>query len=196
MGQVVVSRRIAIGSGCILVAALVLSVVALIRSGGRPSIGFVRSSELVYGYHGMKEAQKLFEAKKTKWQADLDTMKSDYRRALNSYNSEYPSLSSKDREKREEQLQRQEASLQEYSHNLNGKAQEDDQKMTQGILNQINAAAREYGKEHGLGLIVATTESGNILYGDQGIDITDELLEHLNRDFHGGSPHGDSAYGR
>jgi Skp family chaperone for outer membrane proteins len=196
MGQIIVLRWLAVGGTCIIVAALALSIMALVRSGGRPTIGFVRSSELVYGYHGMKEAQKLFEAKKMKWQADLDTMKSDYRRALNSYDSEYSSLSPKEREKREEQLQRQEAGLREYSQNLGGKAQEDDQKMTQGILNQINAAARAYGEEQGLDLIVATTESGNILYGDKGIDITSALLERLNRDFYGGAPHADSAHGR
>jgi outer membrane protein len=166
-----------------ILLALVLGAVALVRTAGRPKLGYVRSGEILSRYLGMKEAQDVFESKRERWQADIDTLQADYRKALQSYNVEFASYSGDERTKREEFLRKQEESLRRYSYTIADKSKDEEEKIMQGVLNQINAAAQEYGKENGFDLIFGTTGSGSLLYGDDAIDITNELLASLNHSY-------------
>lgn len=181
-GAGAISTKVMVG---ILLSALALagSVAAMIIAMHPLKIGYVRSNELVYGYAGMKEARSLYERKQKEWQAEIDTLQADYQKALAAYNLEFARLTAEERKQREEFLAKQEENLRQHSYVLAAKAKEEDEKMTQGVLSQINAVAQEYGEEHGYHMIMATTQSGNILYGSDAIDLTKELLVILNREY-------------
>ncbi len=53
---------------------------------------------------------------------------------------------------------------------------------------------QEYGKEHGFDLILATTQSGNILYGAEAIDLTNELLVVINKRYNPAASQHDSSH--
>ena len=42
------------------------------------------------------------------------------------------------------------------------------------VFETINKAVDEYGKEHGYSMILGAADDGNILYGDEALDITGE----------------------
>lgn len=148
-------------------------------------IAYVRSSELVNGYLGMKEARNTYELKLQLWQANVDTLKLDYQRALNKYNNELTNLSIEEKKLRVSYLQKQESNLIQYSEIIKQKAKQEDEKMTQGVLNQVNSFVQEYAVQHGYDIVLGTTLSGSILYGIETIDITDELLKALNKVYKG-----------
>jgi outer membrane protein len=156
-------------------------------------IGYVRTSELVYGFAGMKEAHEVYEKKRQGWQSFLDSLNADYQKSLSGYSTERASLPSADRMERETFLQKQRENLEQQRLALEGRIREEDQRMTQGVLNQINSMTQQYGKEHGYDLIMATTQSGNILYADDAIDITKELLVVLNHNYNPNAPQSDST---
>lgn len=57
--------------------------------------------------------------------------------------------------------------------------------MTADVVNEVNAFLKEYGEEKGYTIIMAATEYGNIAYADEDLDITDEVLERLNKQYAG-----------
>lgn len=172
----------------LLVIIGTLSGFALYKSMNVPRIAYVRSGDLVYGYEGMKEARTAYELKTTQWQANIDTLQSDFQRAVNAYNLEYSKLSTKERSERETLLRQQEDNLSLYSKNIQEQAHKDDTKMTEGVLNQVNSFVEEYAKERGYDIVIGTTQSGNLLYGTNYMDITDELLKALNENYKSSSP--------
>ncbi len=146
-------------------------------------IAFVRSQDLVYGYDGMKEAHEKFKANTNQLQANLDTLKADYQRTVDNYNAE--EWSEEEKQKQQTLLQKQEQNIRQYAKAIEQRMQEEDEKITQAVLNQINSFIEEYGKEKGYTLILGTTVSGNILYGNEAEDITDDLLKALNKNYAG-----------
>ena len=42
---------------------------------------------------------------------------------------------------------------------------------------------REYGKKKGYSLIIGANDSGNLLYGSESKDITNDVLEYLNQQY-------------
>ena len=118
----------------------------------------------------MKEARELYQKKEQQWQAELDTLQADYQRARMAGLSEV-------------ELVHFAQNIQQYSQQVAQSAEEEDRKMTQAVLDQINAFVESYGQEQGYDLILGTTLDGNILYAREVLDITEEVLDALNRQY-------------
>lgn len=171
---------------------LVIAIISLLLGGmllfdklNTKKIAYVRSTELIYNYLGMKEAQRKFQQKSEAWKANVDTLKSDYNRTLSKYTVEVASLSKEERQKRENYLNDQQKNLMSYSQAISDNAKQEDDKVTQAVLNQINSFVEEYGKKNNYDIILGTTVSGSLLYGKESIDITEEVLKELNRNYKG-----------
>ncbi|MDB5274748.1 MAG: outer membrane protein [Chitinophagaceae bacterium] len=148
-----------------------------------PRLAYVRSADLVNKYEGMKEARMLYKNKMSKWQSNIDTLESDYQRSISQYNLEYSKQSTAARKDREEILEKQRQNIQQYVKTLDEKAREEDDKMTSGVINQINSFVQQYGEEHHYDFIFGTTQDGNVMYGTKGNDITEEVLTALNKNY-------------
>lgn len=165
------------------VILLALAGIYYLHFSNAKKIGFVRSNELVYGYQGMKDAQQLQESKTMEYKSNLDTLQSDFQKALSEYNLGLSGFSKQEKQEKESSLAIQQQNLKKYSESIQQSISENDQSLTQGILNQINTFVEEYAKKQGYSLIFGTTSSGNILYGENTIDITADVLEQLNKNY-------------
>jgi len=148
-------------------------------------IAYVRSQDLVYAFDGMKEMQLKFQEKSKAWEANIDTLKMDFQRSLTQYQNDKENLTEQERVTRENMLNMQQKNVYQYSESIAIKAKEEENKMLEGVLNQVNSFAEDYGKEKNYDLIFGTTMAGNILYGVEAIDITKELIVEINKDYNG-----------
>jgi outer membrane protein len=155
----------------------------MISCDSSPKVAYVKSQELVYEYQGMKEAQSRFETEKQLFQIQLDSLQQVYRMLISNYQSDAPMLSPVEKKQRQELIQMQEGKLRDEQMQIQEKIKEKEDKLTQGVLNQINSFVELYGKENDYDLIFGTTLSGNILYGNEAIDITKEVKEELNKSY-------------
>lgn len=146
-------------------------------------IAYVRSHDLVYQYLGMKEAQNKFELQKQEWQANIDTLKADYQKSLQHFQENMNTLSDQQKTEQQSLIEVQYNNVFQYAENLNRKVDQEHDKILQGVLNQVNSYAHKYAEEHGYTLILGTTLSGSILYGESAIDITEKLLTKMNQDY-------------
>jgi outer membrane protein len=164
----------------VLCCCMTIAVLALVQSFGGKKIAFVRSGEIINKYAGMKDAQQVFQEKIKVWQANIDTLESEFHYAANMFAVSRSSLALTEQQHRQEQLRGQEENLAQYRHAIEIKSQEEEKMITQGVLNQINSFITDYGKEHGYDVILGTTMSGSVLYGNDALDITDNVLQKLN----------------
>ncbi|HSZ71426.1 MAG TPA: OmpH family outer membrane protein [Cytophagaceae bacterium] len=148
-----------------------------------PKVVYVRVAEVVNKYEGMLEAKNSYKQKMANWQANVDTLELDYQKMVSKYQLESASMSAGQKKEREESLRTQRQNVQNYITTLEKKAQEEDEKMTKAVINQINASIEEYAKSKGYDYVLGTTNEGNILYGVKSNDITDETLVYLNNQY-------------
>jgi outer membrane protein len=151
----------------------------------RPSIVYVDSNKLINNYRGMLDARKVFQQKAGGWKANIDTLTSEVQKAIMQFEKETSKMTAKERSLSRELIQTKQKQLMEYQQAMNTQAQQEDSKMTAGVISQINAYIKKYGEAKGYTIVMAATEYGNIAYADDGLDITDEVLEGLNREYGG-----------
>lgn len=171
----------------ILIIAIVISGIALYKAMHPLKIAYIRSAELIYSYDGMKESQKLFQTKKESGQANVDTLRIELERAFSAYTKDVSSLSAKDKKERQELLQHQEQNYLQYAQAMKEKEKKDENEMTQAVLNQVNSFTEQYAKANGFDIVLGTTNSGNLLYANESMDITKVVLEALNASYRNGS---------
>ena len=148
-------------------------------------IVYVDSSKLLNGYQGMVDARKAYQQKALVWQANIDTLVNEIQNDLKKFEKEMARMTVKERDLTRQLLQNKQQQLADYQKATQENAANEDGKMTKQVIDEVNQYIKDYGKKKGLKIILAATDYGNIAYAEEGIDITDEILEGLNKKYKG-----------
>lgn len=160
-----IKHRTKRGDFLIIISCLVF---CLITSCNTQSSRYVNPNKLLQGYHGATAQHELFQAKTRDWQQRLDSLGTELQ-ALG------PAPTGP-RAAKEQELRR-------YRGAIEQRAQQENQRLTQAVLGEINAYLQQYGKAHHYTFILGATASGNIVYAAEGTDITDDVLRGLNEQY-------------
>jgi len=131
------------------------------------------------------EAQNNLESGTSFMRNTIDSLQYQVEFKLTKYYQDSGSISTNEKVERQRELYFLQQNLARVQEQLQQKATQKDAKLTEGVLNQINAFVEQYGKKHGFKIILGTNNSGTLLYADEATDITDDLLEALNKDYRG-----------
>lgn len=148
-------------------------------------IFYIDSARLMNGYQGMIDARKDYQQKASTWKANVDTLVVEIQREISSFEKEASKMSIKEKELAGKLIQTKQQQLTEYQKAINEKAAQEDSQLTSRVVVEVNAYLKEYGEGKGYKMILAATDYGNIVYAESGLDITDQVLEGLNKRYRG-----------
>lgn len=179
-----ISKPVFLIAALLIAACLGLSAFSLYRSSPN-RIAYVRSYDLINSYAGTLDARKEFAEKKSIMMANVDSLRVNVDRAAAVYQQKAPGLTPSQRAQRESELNTLHQQYLQYSAAIDEKIKEEDEKVMSAVLAQVNSFVEQYAKEQGINIVMGTTLSGSLLYGDNDLDITEPLLERLNNNFIG-----------
>lgn len=172
--------------------SLPIAILALIAS--LASIYYFRSSneqvyvdvnKLLEGYDRTKIEREAFKKKTLVLKSNVDSLVTNWQVDLKKYEKERSSMTKKEIELKQELLANKQQQLNNYQQAIQKQIQEEDQKITQTVVNDINDYVKEYGKNHGYPIIFGAGGNGNIMYAEDASDLTDKVLTGLNAQYEG-----------
>jgi len=166
-----------------LIAIALAIVLGILFYTTRQKIGYVDTNLLMGKYKAMDDARAEFEKKAAVWQSNTDTLLMDWQNELKNYEKERTKMTKKEKELKEELLRNKQQQINQYQEAMQMKAREEEQKLTQTVINEVNDYISEYGKKHGYDFILGATGSGNIVFASDTRDLTDVILEGLNKEY-------------
>jgi outer membrane protein len=176
-------------SNWLVISSLILSVVAVSLAGWvlfkSERLVYVDSARLVNGYKGMETARAEYQKRTATWRSNVDTLIVEIQRELTRFEKENGKMTAKEKDLTKKLIQTKQQQLADYQRAVKEKAAQEDSQLTKKVLDEINAYLKEYGKSHHYKIILAATDYGNIAYAEEGMDITNEVLEGLNKKFSG-----------
>lgn len=167
-----------------IILALVVAVAWLYLERS-PRIAFVQTGHLLTNYQGFKDASQAYRQKSSVWQANMDTLARELNVLKEQYEENKKSFSTREKELTTTLIQTRQQQLDQYRQGISQKAAQEDQEMTGRVVQEINAFLKEYGEKHHYKIIFGATEMGNIVYAEDAIDLTEEVLDALNRRYKG-----------
>lgn len=165
------------------IAAVVLSVVAIYMAKSSSQLVYVDVNKLIQGYSRTKIAKAEFDKKANVMKANIDSLVGNWQKELKNYEKERASLPPKELKLKQELLGNKQQQINGYQEAIQKKIQEEDKKMTQTVINDINDYIKEYGKKHNYKIIFGASGGGNIMYADESSDLTEEVLKGLNEEY-------------
>ncbi|WP_439698630.1 OmpH family outer membrane protein [Mucilaginibacter sp. AW1-7] len=146
-------------------------------------IAYVDSAKILNEYKGSAEAKKAFQSKAKLWQANIDTLTNEVKSSIQKYEKSIATMSAKEQELSKQLIQTKQKQLSDYQHAIQENAKQEDGKLTQGVVSQINAFLLKYGKDHNYKMILIANQSGTIAYARDGLDITAKVIEEINNEY-------------
>ncbi|UOY08632.1 OmpH family outer membrane protein [Muricauda sp. SCSIO 64092] len=169
----------------IAILALLASAATFFYSQPNEQLVYVDINKLVEGYARTKVERAAFEKKAGTLKANVDSLVVNWQDELKTYEKERSSMSKKELELKQELLQNKQQQINNYQQAIQKQIQEEDQKMTQTVINDINDYVRDYGKKKGYRIIFGAGGSGNIMYAEDTSDLTQTVLDGLNAQYQG-----------
>jgi len=130
----------------------------------------------------MIDARKDYDKKNIAWRSNVDSLSKDVENAIKAYSKELSTGTDKEKKLSKELIQSKQRDLMEYQNAVKQDAAQEESKLNEKVFTVINAYMQKFGKMQGYKMILIAA-NGNIAYADASIDITDRVIQDLNKEY-------------
>jgi outer membrane protein len=166
--------------GAAVLISLLFAGPALAQSG---KIVYVDSYRIRNEYKEFLEAQDQFDKELDDWQKEGMEMQDEVDSLKKDLNDKALLLSEEARAKKQEQIDMKEAALQKYMVDVfgqGGRAEQRNKELTKPLLDKITSVLEKIAQEKNYDYVFDAV-NGNIAYAKKSLDITDQVLEELQK---------------
>ena len=160
----------------LVVATLALSV-SFASAQERMKIGYIDVQRVIAESQSGKRAKERFQVQVKKAEADVQKERQDLERLKSDLDKKGPLLKEEERRSMEGDLQKRSVILQRTMNDYQQDLRQKESEIMSDILKEVEQIVNEVGKAEKFTLIF---ERSQIIYSDQGIDITSKVIETYN----------------
>jgi outer membrane protein len=160
-----------------LVVGMLVLCVSVSHAQERVKIGYIDIQKVIAESQAGKRARDRFQAQVKKAEADIQKERQEIERLKADLDKKGPLLKDEERRNLESDLQKRSVNLQRSMSDYQQELQVKNNEMMSDILKELEKIVNEVGKADKFTLIL---ERSQILYSDQGIDITNKVIETYN----------------
>ena len=154
---------------------------ALAPTPGKETIVYINQDTLVSKYEYAKDVNKSIQDKGKAAQTDVQSRGQAFQREYSDYQKNVNTMPADQRQTTEQRLQREQQDLQSYQQNAAAQFQNEQSTQAGKVYDKIADFAKGYAKEKGYKLVLMYSKANpTILYGDQSLDVTADVLKRLN----------------
>ncbi|HEU4684680.1 MAG TPA: OmpH family outer membrane protein [Nitrospira sp.] len=147
------------------------------------SVGLVDPTKLLNDSNVGKKAKDSLAAFSKNRQALIEMEEKELRRMEEDFIKQASVLSQAAKSEREQVFRRRMAEYQQKAGELNREVQEKQKEVLDSFREKLEQVVAKVAKRHGLRVVIDKGKGGPTLYGDDALDITNEVVEELNREY-------------
>lgn len=143
---------------------------------------YVNNQDIMDGFEKLKQTEEKLALEEETLKAQIDGMvaQSGYQDLVKEYQENQGKMSKAKEEELYNEIMQIQQRLSQQQQMSNQQFQQKKNSEMDSLVKTVKGFIKEYGKENGYTFIYGANESGNILYGKDELDITDEVTKALN----------------
>lgn len=143
---------------------------------------YVNNSEIMEGFDKLEQTEAQFSVEEEALKAKIDAMvaESGYQDLVKEYQSKQGKMSKAEEEELYNQIMQIQQRLGQQQKMNNQQFQQRKTAEMDSLVSLVKDFIKTYGQDNGYAYIYGANESGNILYGKESLDITEEVTQALN----------------
>ncbi len=148
-------------------------------------IGYIDSQEILSKYQRAQEIRNEFQSKVDEWKKEVNRRQQELEKLQKSLETQSFMLTEEARMRKIQEIQQKKADLENYINDVyrkDGKAETLNKELMQPLLAEIDTIVSEIAKEEEFTFILDAS-TGVVLYADDMYDVTNRILDELNRKY-------------
>lgn len=147
---------------------------------GRTPVVFINSPKVIDGYKRTSGVRKDLELRIATMRANVDTLSAELEAEMKRYEKARPGQTDRENELNLELLRNKREQFMRYQRTVEENVAKESEKVTAELLQEINTLTQAFAKAKGYGLVLGASGNGSIIYADDALDISDEVIEAIN----------------
>ncbi len=162
---------------------VIIAFAIVLSSCNQTKIGYIDVEDLMKDYEATKVLEESLKAKQEIMAKELDSLGAPFQQKVQEYYQNAERMSASKRAKTEQALQQEQQILQAKQQGAAQSLQKENQEQSEIITKKVDSFVADYAKLNGYKLIMGTTGQGTVMYGDDALNVTQDLLDILNEEF-------------
>jgi outer membrane protein len=143
-------------------------------------IAYINSDTVLKYYDYLKVNKEKLEAKGKKLNDDYRNRVLSLQNEIQAYQRNVSSMTLGQARSAEEDLGKKQQNLQMYEQSLAQQMMQEENKLNKELYERITAFLKTYGKEKGLQVVLKYDQTSDVLFGNEPLDISQDVIKGLN----------------
>lgn len=144
------------------------------------NVVYINSDSLVVNYDFFNNIQKQLQDKGAKFDKDYQNRAEGLQREVTDYQRNVNNLTIGQAKALEEDLLKKQQNLRMYQENLSQQMLKEEAKLNKELYDKVTSFLKEYCANNEIDLVVKYNQGSDVLYANEGMDITKQVIEGLN----------------
>ncbi|WP_372745976.1 OmpH family outer membrane protein [Lutibacter sp.] len=162
---------------------LVFAFAVVLASCNQSKVAYVDVEVLMKDYEGTKALESRMKEKQEVKAKELDSLTAPFQAKVQNYYKAAQSMSPQKRAEAEGALQQEQQFLQAQQQQASQELQKETQESYEIITKVVDSLVGNFAKSNGYNMIFGTSGKGTVMYGDDNLDVTKQVLEMLNKEY-------------
>lgn len=148
-------------------------------------IGYIDSNRILEEYKGKGDLKDRFEEELANWQKEAVAKKQSIENMVKEFESQSLMLSEDARARKRKEIEKAQVEYEGFVQSIfgaEGSAKKRNDEIMKPFIEQVNVILQEIGKDRKYTMILDAASTG-IVYVKEGMDLTDEVVAELNKEF-------------
>ncbi len=144
------------------------------------SIAYINSDSLLSNYDLMKEIEGKLSEKQQKFEKEYQNRAQGLQQEINDFQRTAANLTRAQGQALEESLMQKRQNLVRYQEDLTLQLRQEEADLNEDLYEKVSAFLKDYGKKYDLQLVLTYSRGSGVLYANEALDISNEVIEGLN----------------
>lgn len=145
------------------------------------AIAYVHSDSLLANYDYMKQIETELGELSQKYEKEYQNRAQGLQKEISDFQRTAQNLTVAQGKALEENLMKKQQNLRVYQEDLSRKLRQKEAELNNELYKTISDYLNEYGNENDLQLVLTYSRGSDVLYANEGLEITNEVIEGLNK---------------
>lgn len=162
---------------------LVIAFAIVTSSCTQTKIAYIDVETVMKEYEAAKALETAFTAQQQEMSAELQGMQAPFQAKVREYYQGAEKMTPSQRAETEQGLQQEQQMIQARQQELTQQLQQENQVKSEDLIGTVDSLVAIYSKSKGFNLVLGTQGNGTVMYGDEVLDITKDVIKTLNEDY-------------
>ncbi len=146
-------------------------------------VAYVYTDSVINKYDFFKKKSEEITDKGKRFEGDLQSRARGFEQEVATFQQTGGNMTPNQQRAKQEELMQKEQNLMTYRNNLMQELSADETSLYNDVYEQVQTYLKEYAQENGIDLILSYTRGGAIWYATDAIDVTQSVVEGLNKKY-------------